>query len=76
MNPRRLDLRTSRLLTLPTEPWLSCDDCFRYLDTYVEQVLADAPGPETEAMRVHLSGCPACAEEAESLLALVASDED
>ena len=75
MNQRRLDLRASRLLTLPTEPWLSCEDCFRYVDAYVEQVLTGTPGPEWDAMQVHLSGCPACAEEAESLLALVGSDE-
>jgi hypothetical protein len=45
------------------------------MDAYVELARAEQPGREWEPMRVHLSGCPACAEEAESLLALLAADE-
>jgi hypothetical protein len=52
---------------------LGCDECFDELDRYVELELtgadADAAVP---GMRAHLSGCPACAEEHESLLALAA----
>jgi hypothetical protein len=60
-------------LLVETEPWLSCDDCFDQVDGYVEQLLAghlDA----MPAMRVHLGGCPACAEEAATLLTLAAAD--
>jgi hypothetical protein len=72
---RRLTPEAARLLTLSTEPWLSCEDCFRLMDVYVEELLSD---PETTAMpemRVHLDGCAACAEEAESLLALLAGSD-
>ncbi len=71
---RRLTAQAVHSLTLDTEPWLSCEDCFALMDLYVEAVLAD---PHTDAMpelRVHLAGCPACAEEAQSLLELVATD--
>jgi hypothetical protein len=50
--------------------------CFEELDRYVELELS---GADAEAavpgMRVHLEGCPACAEEHDSLLALVAQHE-
>jgi hypothetical protein len=55
----------------PSEPEIGCDDCFDALDRYVELELAgldaDASVP---GMRAHLAGCPACAEEHESLRAL------
>ena len=70
---RRLTGQAARLLTLSTEPWLSCADCFRLLDSYVEALLADGTRPP--AMAVHLAGCAACAEEAESLLLLVAGQD-
>ncbi|HET8605152.1 MAG TPA: hypothetical protein VFM09_14580 [Marmoricola sp.] len=60
-------------LTLDTEPWLSCDDCFRHLDEYVDRLLAGQADP-MPAMRVHLTGCPACAEEAATVLELAAED--
>ena len=72
---RRLTLPTARLLTLSTEPWLSCEDCFTLMDVYVEALLADPQTPALAEMRVHLRGCTACAEEAESLLALVAGQD-
>lgn len=59
-------------LLLDTSPWLSCDDCFKHVDEYVEQVVVGASG--MPAMTVHLRGCPACAEEAETLLVLAAED--
>jgi hypothetical protein len=58
----------------PGEPELTCEQCFDLLDEYVELELqggdadADIPG-----MRAHLSGCPACHEDHESLLAFVSS---
>jgi hypothetical protein len=59
----------------PAEPELTCEQCFDHLDEYVELSLsgADADG-QVPGMRAHLEGCPACAEEAASLRALIASD--
>jgi len=74
MSIRKLTDEQALQLVVDTEPWLSCEDCFRLMDSYVELLLAD---PESEAMpemRVHLNACPACAEEAESLLDLLAED--
>jgi len=56
-----------------TSPWLSCEDCFERMDTYVEALVAD-PAYEDRAMAAHLRGCPACAEEAEALVDLVTGD--
>ena len=59
----------------PSEPEILCDECFEKLDVYVDAELghadADASVP---GMRAHLEGCPACAEEYESLRALVRQD--
>ena len=57
-------------LTLDTEPWLSCDDCFDLMDEYVERRLTE-PAYADRAMETHLAACSACAEEAESLAALL-----
>ena len=59
-------------LTLDTEPWLSCDDCFEQVDEVVEQVVAT--GSTSESFRVHLVACPACPEETFSLASLVGLD--
>jgi hypothetical protein len=71
----------------PAEPELGCDECFEYLDRYVEAEIAGAGydqcptcvSPEAcgkarscLGMRAHLQGCPACAEEYASLRALLA----
>ncbi|MGH3331207.1 MAG: hypothetical protein ACRDPJ_07840 [Nocardioidaceae bacterium] len=72
---RHLTPETVRQLTLSTEPWLSCEDCFELMDVYVETILADPDTTELPEMHVHLRGCPACAEEAESLLLLVAEQD-
>jgi hypothetical protein len=72
---RRLGPDVIASLTLDTEPWLSCDDCFRHVDEYVEHVLAGRYDA-MPAMSVHLQGCPACAEEAATLLVLAAEDAD
>ena len=53
-------------LLLDTTPWLSCDDCFARMDTYVEALLSD-PHHRDAAMDKHLRGCAACDEEARSL---------
>ena len=60
----------------PAEPEVSCEECFEQLDLYVEVARrgedADARVP---GMRAHLDGCPACAEEHESLRALLDDDQ-
>ena len=77
--------RIERLLG-SAQPELGCDECFEYLDRYVEQELglegvfaacracvsptACAGDQRCLGMRAHLVGCPACAEEYESLKAL------
>ena len=69
-----LSPQTARRLTLDTEPYLSCDDCFDLVDSYVEALLSD-PEHDLPAMRTHLAGCTACAEEARSLILLVAEQD-
>ncbi len=60
----------------PGAPEVSCDECFALLDRFVEAELrgglADARFP---GFRAHLAGCPACAEEHESLRALLELDD-
>ena len=69
-----LDLTMLRLLG-PGEPEVGCDECFVLLDRYVELELADVPVDElVPGLRAHLAGCPACAEEHESLRALLELD--
>ena len=48
----------------PSEPELSCEACFEHLDEYVE-------GTPVPGMAAHLSGCPACREDYESLRAIL-----
>lgn len=59
----------------PEGPELTCEECFDELDRYVEFELA---GVDAEAripgMRAHLTGCPACHEDHESLKALIANE--
>lgn len=73
MSPRPLGPRDIEQLSLDTEPWLSCDDCFDLVDEYVEQLVGGATTVPA-AMRAHLRGCPACAEEAATLAVLVAEE--
>ena len=69
-----LSAHVARRLTLNTEPFLSCDDCFDLVDRYAEALLSD-PDYDLPAMRTHLAGCAACAEEARSLVRLVAEQD-
>jgi anti-sigma factor RsiW len=56
----------------PEGPEVGCDECFDKLDVYVEAELAGRdPDAAVPGLRAHLEGCPACAEEHASLLALV-----
>ena len=57
----------------PAEPEVGCDECFAEIDRYVELELAGADADAAiPGLRAHLAGCPACREEHESLVALVA----
>jgi hypothetical protein len=63
---------TLRRLLGPGEPEISCEQCFHALDTYVEAKLAGVdPDASVPGMHAHLRGCPACAEEYDSLKALL-----
>ena len=73
MRPRRL---LDRLLG-PRGREIGCAECFELLDVYVDLELAgDDADSAVPGLRAHLEGCPACAEEHESLLALARSDDD
>jgi hypothetical protein len=66
------DLSALELLLGPSEPELSCEECFEHLDRYVELELSGADAEaEVPGMRAHLTGCPACGEDHESLRDLV-----
>jgi hypothetical protein len=69
------DPRLERLLG-PTGPEVGCEECFDRLDEFVELELAgldaDAAVP---GLRAHLDGCPACREEHDALVDLVAEDD-
>ncbi len=69
-----LSAQAAHRLTLNTEPYLSCDDCFELVDTYAEALLSD-PDFDLPAMGTHLAGCAACVEEARSLIQLVAEQD-
>lgn len=56
----------------PAEPELTCEQCFEHLDRYVDVALAGAdPDAAVPGMAAHLVGCPACAEDHDSLLEYV-----
>ena len=70
---RRRKQLVKRLLGAAT-PELTCDECFELLDVYVEaEIAAENADLQVPGMRAHLEGCPACAEEHESLRALAAN---
>jgi hypothetical protein len=57
----------------PSGPEVSCERCFEELDRYVELEIAGADADAAvPGMRAHLVGCPACAEDHDSLSALLA----
>ena len=63
---------TLRRLLGPGEPEVTCEVCFDLLDCYVDaEVQGAAPDTAVPGMAAHLAGCPACAEEHDSLKALV-----
>ena len=73
MSEDRRDELVGRLLG-PVGPELTCEQCFEELDRYVEfEVSGNDPDNRIPGMRAHLQGCPACAEEYESLRDLIAA---
>ena len=74
MTGRDLDPTLTRLLG-SNEPEIGCDECFAQLDRYVELEFTGAPADDlVPGLRAQLVGCPACAEEHESLRALLEID--
>jgi hypothetical protein len=68
-------LQRLRRVLGPAGPELTCEACFEHLNRHVELVLAGADADAAvPGMRAHLEGCPACREDHESLMALVAAD--
>lgn len=69
----RNDSRLVARLIGPLGREVSCETCFEQLDRYVELKLsgvdADAAIP---GMQAHFQGCPACADDRDSLVALLA----
>jgi hypothetical protein len=60
----------------PEGPEIGCDQCFEDLDRYVELELAGRPADAAlPGFRSHLSGCPACREDYESLKAFVGGEQ-
>jgi hypothetical protein len=79
MSDQRSDERRRLVAALlgPAEPELTCEQCFEQLDRYVDTALAGAdPDVAVPGMRAHLTGCPACAEDFDSLLTYVAGADD
>ena len=75
MTRTNLNQTLPRLLG-PAEPEVGCDVCFQELDRYVELELARGPADTAlPGLRAHLDGCPACREEHDSLLALIAREQ-
>jgi hypothetical protein len=72
MNEQSAQDRLLGRLLGPAGPELSCERCFEELDRYVELELAGADADAAiPGMRGHLDGCSACAEDHESLRALL-----
>lgn len=59
-----------------TGPWMSCDECFDYLDEFVDldDPTEDDLNGRVSAMVAHLAGCGACREEVESIRVLLSDD--
>jgi|AmaraimetFIIA100_FD_contig_31_53444400_length_446_multi_5_in_0_out_0_2 predicted anti-sigma-YlaC factor YlaD len=72
------DKRAARLaqrLTGPAAPEIGCDECFDFLDYYVELELARADADaRVPGMKAHLEGCSACRADHDSMRALLLHD--
>lgn len=54
-------------------PWMSCDECFDCSERMAEALL-DESVILPEAFVVHMRGCPACLDELQALITLVAEE--
>jgi hypothetical protein len=74
MSDRDTERSLQRVLG-PHGPELTCEQCFEELDRYVEIELGGGDaGAAVPGMDAHLRGCPACAEDRESLVALLSHE--
>jgi hypothetical protein len=72
MNGQSRENRLLGRLLGPAEPEISCERCFDQLDRYVELELTGADADAViPGMHAHFEGCSACAEDHESLRALL-----
>jgi hypothetical protein len=72
MNGQSRENRLIGRLLGPAGPELSCERCFEELDRYVELERAGADADAViPGMRAHLEGCSACAEDHETLRAML-----
>ena len=71
---RSLDGNLTHRLASDPGVWLSCDDCFRLLDIYVDAAIRGETVEDFTAMASHLETCQACREEAQTLVQLAAAD--
>ena len=59
----------------PEGPEVTCEECFERLDEYVDAELeGHDPERAIPGMAAHLTGCPACREDHESLRELVRAE--
>ena len=72
MNQQSQENRLIGRLLGPAGPELSCERCFEELDRCVELELSGADADAAiPGLRAHLEGCSACAEDRESLRAML-----
>jgi hypothetical protein len=75
MTDHHIDQAIDRLLG-PSGLEVTCDECFDLLDAYVErEALVGDAEDAMPGLTAHLRGCPACAEDHASLLALIGHRE-
>ncbi len=69
------DDKTIKRLLGPAGEEILCDECFERLDEYVDLELGHVdPDARIPGMRAHLTGCPACSEDHQSLRALASGE--
>ena len=74
MNDRSANRHLIAALLGPGEAELTCEECFDQLDRYVDLELAGGDAEHAiPGMRAHLVGCPACADDHDSLLDFVSA---
>jgi hypothetical protein len=70
--PEHTSPRLLARLLGPAGEELTCEQCFELIDVYVDaEVAGDDADAKIPGMAAHLEGCPACAEEHETLRTLI-----